>query len=205
MTPPSLLLKDQTMFTARFISALLLFALLTGVGDVSAAPEQASSSSAPLVRDSASLVEAAKKGKARKKGSKPAVKITDADVRKSSGALTLPAGVVPAKSTQGPRPVALSETERLDEKRKGAEQARALVAKASLDVAALERELARLEDDYYAENDAAYRDDVLRKRFEQTKRHLDRSRQSLHDARENQMKFEPPPAPLADAPVEPNG
>ena len=56
--------------------------------------------------------------------------------------------------------------------------------KADLQVKTLENDLARVEKNYYDENDLNYRDTVLQERFAQTKRQLEDARRELADARD---------------------
>ena len=51
-------------------------------------------------------------------------------------------------------------------------------------VADLDKSLNLIEQSFYAENDPNYRDDVIQKRFEQTKRQLGDARKELADARD---------------------
>ena len=48
----------------------------------------------------------------------------------------------------------------------------------------LDKELDRLEQAYYAENDPNYRDKTIAERFEQTKKQLESARKDLAEARE---------------------
>ena len=57
----------------------------------------------------------------------------------------------------------------------------------------LEKELRRLEDAYYAENDPNYRDSTIEQRFNQTKKQLDDARKDLADARDGQGKIKGKP------------
>ena len=53
----------------------------------------------------------------------------------------------------------------------------------------LEKELRRIEDSYYAENDPNYRDKTIQDRFNQTKQQLDDARKELADARDGQKSL----------------
>ena len=48
----------------------------------------------------------------------------------------------------------------------------------------LDKELDRLEQAYYAENDPNYRDKTIAERFDQTKKQLETARKELADARD---------------------
>ena len=52
----------------------------------------------------------------------------------------------------------------------------------------LEKELRRIEETYYAENDPNYRDSTIEPRFNQTKKQLDDARKELTDARDGPPK-----------------
>ena len=55
----------------------------------------------------------------------------------------------------------------------------------------LDKELDRLEQAYYAENDPNYRDKTIAERFEQTKKQLESARKDLAEAREALEKLKP--------------
>ena len=55
----------------------------------------------------------------------------------------------------------------------------------------LDKELDRLEQAYYAENDPNYRDKTIAERFEQTKKQLESARKELAEAREALEKLKP--------------
>jgi predicted translin family RNA/ssDNA-binding protein len=56
----------------------------------------------------------------------------------------------------------------------------------------LDKELDRLEQAYYAENDPNYRDKTIAERFEQTKKQLESARKDLAEAKEALEKLKPP-------------
>ena len=64
----------------------------------------------------------------------------------------------------------------------------------NMKVADLEKDLRRIEDSYYAENDLNYRDNTIQPRFAQTKRQLDDARRELSDARDVQQKAKGKPS-----------
>ena len=53
----------------------------------------------------------------------------------------------------------------------------------------LDKELDRLEQAYYAENDPNYRDKTIAERFEQTKKQLESARKDLAEARDGLEKM----------------
>ncbi|HEY4640833.1 MAG TPA: hypothetical protein VII75_05770, partial [Thermoanaerobaculia bacterium] len=55
----------------------------------------------------------------------------------------------------------------------------------------LDKELDRLEQAYYAENDPNYRDKTITERFEQTKKQLESARKELAEARDALEKLKP--------------
>jgi NAD-dependent DNA ligase len=63
---------------------------------------------------------------------------------------------------------------------KAAAVAEKVQADATKKVADLEKELAAIEQSYYEENDPAYRDDVIKKKFEQKKTELETARAALN-------------------------
>jgi len=121
-------------------------------------------------------VKAANEAKAKRTATKPKV-ITNADVKKSKSKLTVTA--VPA-TPDAPKPKAPTE----DAVYRARKEASARVAAAEKRVAELSKSLDIVEQSFYAENDPNYRDDVIKKRFEQTKRQLDGARKELADARD---------------------
>lgn len=139
-----------------------------------------------------SLVQAARNAKTPKK--KARISITDESVKKSTGKLTLlpPAPEPDEQDTAeaAPTPAIVAARAKADAK----------LAGAKVEVEQLETELRRIEESYYLESDPAYRDDVLRPRFEQTRKQLDRARDQLLTAREERQNLEPPAAaPAAES------
>jgi len=124
----------------------------------------------------APVVEAAKKGKEARKKSTTKV-ITNADVKKSKGKVVVKSGTPapPVEAKKDDKPP-LAKADDLHRARAAAEES---VSAAEKKVAELERELRNVEESYYAENDPSYRDDVIRKRFEQTKKQLETARTDL--------------------------
>jgi hypothetical protein len=129
--------------------------------------------------DDSPLVKAAKANGGPKKSTKKV--ITNADVKKSSGKVTtLPAA---AKSTAPPPApkISIADQDKLLHDRAAA-QKRTDIAQAK--VKDLDKELDRLEQAYYAENDPNYRDKTIAERFEQTKQQLDSAQKDLAEARD---------------------
>jgi hypothetical protein len=143
------------------------------------APESAAALLTTDPKDSA-LVRASKAAKAanaaKPKSDKPVKVITNADVKKSKGKLT----VLPPRPDQvdgapgsGPSAGTGSGVDGMTGR-----QARD-VAELRKRAADLESALNRLEDEYYQSDDPAYRDGVIKKKFDETKKELDRSRAEL--------------------------
>lgn len=132
---------------------------------------------------------AASKASTRKKA-KPKHVITNDDVKKSKGKLT----VAEPKKIAGPAvaevevtsPKTSAEEAALYNKRVAAQERVALAEKK---VAQLEHELATIEQDYYEENDPAKRDKEITRRFAQTKKQLADARTELGNAREDAEKI----------------
>jgi len=123
------------------------------------------------------LVAAAKKAKAGRVAI-PRKPITNADVKKAKGKLI----ELPAKAS-AETPQAAVEQWTSNEKHQQARKAAAAADKVQVDatkkVADLEKELAVIEQSYYEENDPAYRDDVIRKKFDQKKQELEAARAAI--------------------------
>jgi len=138
--------------------------------------------------DDSPLVKAAKANGGPKKPTKKV--ITNADVKKASGKVTtLPPSTA---STSTAPPVApkgsIAEQDKLLHDRAAA-QKRTDAAQAKVND--LDKELDRLEQAYYAENDPNYRDKTIAERFEQTKKQLESARKDLAEAREALEKLKP--------------
>jgi|tagenome__1003787_1003787.scaffolds.fasta_scaffold19547782_1 hypothetical protein len=128
---------------------------------------------APPPKDS-DLVAAAKKAK-QGRVAIPRKVITNADVKKAKGKLVeLPAR--PAAPVVTPA----NSLEQHQAQLKATATAERTKAEATKKVADLEKELAAIEQTYYEENDPAYRDDVIKKKFEQKKIALDAARAALN-------------------------
>ena len=126
------------------------------------------------VASGASLVEAAKAAKAKPKKCTAKV-ITNSDVKKSKGVLV--------ESSAAAKPVGAEPEESLVEKQESMRRARTEHAEAlriaEATVAALQKELAAIEQQYYDENDLDRRDREIVKRFELTRQKLDAAREEL--------------------------
>lgn len=129
--------------------------------------------------DDSPLVKAAKASGGPKKSTKKV--ITNADVKKSSGKVT----TLPPAATSTAPPAApkgsVAEQDKLLHDRAAA-QKRTDAAQAKVND--LDKELDRLEQAYYAENDPNYRDKTIAEHFEQTKKQLESARKDLAEARE---------------------
>jgi hypothetical protein len=140
--------------------------------------------------DDSPLVKAAKANGGPKKKTTKKV-ITNADVKKSSTKGTAPPVAVKAPSPVAPAAVpvqTIADQDKLFHARVEA-QKRADTAQAKVND--LDKELDRLEQAYYAENDPNYRDKTIAERFEQTKQQLASARKDLADARESLEKLKP--------------
>lgn len=184
----------MTKRTTALISALLV-AVTLGLG----ADEKKESSEKPNQKqdeaekakkakpapNESPLVRAARESKARREeGEKSRITITNEDVEKSGGKLI--------QTTTKPLEPLPSSTPSAEEMRQvAAENARserradlqAQVARHQKTVTELEKELRRIEETYYNEDDPDYREDVLATSFEDTKKQLDEARKQLAAAR----------------------
>ena len=133
--------------------------------------------------DDSPLVKAAKANGGPKKSTKKV--ITNADVKKSSGKVT---NVPAATSTTAPAaaPMTIADQDKLLHDRAAAQKR---TDAAQTKVNDLDKELDRLEQAYYAENDPNYRDKTIAERFEQTKQQLESARKELAEAKEALEKF----------------
>ncbi|MEA2344672.1 MAG: hypothetical protein QOF63_2841 [Thermoanaerobaculia bacterium] len=137
--------------------------------------------------DDSPLVKAAKANGGPKKSTKKV--ITNADVKKSSGKVTtVPAAAKSTTPAIAP-PMSIADQDKLLHDRAAA-QKRTDAAQAKVND--LDKELDRLEQAYYAENDPNYRDKTIAQRFEQTKQQLDSARKELTEARDALEKLKPP-------------
>src|SRR3954447_11417331 len=130
------------------------------------------------IAEDSPLVKAAKANGGPKKSTKKV--ITNADVKKSTGKVT---NTPAATSTAAPAaaPMTIADQDKLLHDRADA-QKRADAAQSKVND--LDKELDRLEQAYYAENDPNYRDKTIAERFEQTKQQLESARKELAEAKE---------------------
>jgi hypothetical protein len=133
------------------------------------------------------LVKAAKANGGPKK-SKTKV-ITNADVKKSSGKVSTTPVAATSTAPAAPVPMTVADQDKLLRDRAAA-QKRTDAAQAKVND--LDKELDRLEQAYYAENDPNYRDKTIAERFEQTKKQLESARKDLAEAREALEKLKTP-------------
>jgi len=131
----------------------------------------------PPAKDS-DLVAAAKKAKAGRVAI-PHKPITNADVKKSKGKLIELPGKAPAANAPSSPTDRLTSMDKHQQARKAAEAAEEVQVAADKNIADLEKELAAIEQSYYEENDPSFRDDVIRKKFEQKKQELETARAAL--------------------------
>jgi molecular chaperone GrpE (heat shock protein) len=136
------------------------------------------------------LVKAAKANGGPKKKTTKKV-ITNADVKKSSVKGTTPrpaAKPVPKTASVAAPTQSIADQDKLLRARAEAKK-RSDAAQAKVND--LDKELDRLEQAYYAENDPNYRDKTITERFEQTKQQLESARKDLADARDSLEKLTP--------------
>jgi len=137
------------------------------------------------------MVKAAKASGGPKKKSTTKV-ITNADVKKTKGKLV----VLPQKKSDAaeasPKPVDnRGPLQKQDDDRRAMDAATVQVTTAQKKVDDLTKELRRIEETYYAENDPNYRDSTIAGQFKQAKQQLDDARKELADARDAQQKLKP--------------
>ncbi len=139
--------------------------------------------------DDSPLVKAAKANGGPKKKTTKKV-ITNADLSKAPGGKATPAkpAAPPAAAPAG----SIVDQDKLFHDRAAA-KIRSEAAQAKVND--LEKELDRIEQAYYAENDPNYRDKNIAERFEQTKKQLETARKELADARDAQEKLKPAATP----------
>jgi len=138
--------------------------------------------------DDSPLVKAAKASGGPKKSTKKV--ITNADLKKSSGKVTTTPVV--AKTTAAvptAPPMTVADQDKLLHDRAAA---RKRTDAAQAKVNDLDKELDRLEQAYYAENDPNYRDKTIAERFEQAKKQLESARKDLAEARDALEKLKAP-------------
>lgn len=167
-------MKTPALFGACLLSGQLLFA-----------SEPAQTPPATTIAKPAAesdLVTASRKSKATPR-KKSKLSITDKDVKQSKGKLIIVPSIEEPKSDAKVQPRIADLT--------AIGKATAELERALKQVAALEAELVRHEQDYYKEDNASYRDEILVQRFNATRRKLDQARLDLAAAREVRAKLEP--------------
>ena len=140
--------------------------------------------------DTSALVEASKNGKAKRKGSTTKV-ITNADVAKADKSKVVQRKGVPV--TVKPQATLM---EKHEAERKTRLEHEAKLAEVNETISKLEKELARLEQQYYEENDLNYRDGELVRRFNETKIKLDEARGAAAASAAGNSAVEAPADPL---------
>lgn len=135
--------------------------------------------------DDSPLVKAAKANGGPKKKTTKKV-ITNADLDKAPNKPAAAAAKPAATPPPAAPPVSIADQDKLRHDRIAA-QNRADAAQAK--VTDLDKELDRLEQAYYAENDPNYRDKTIAERFEQTKKQLETARKDLAEARDGLEKM----------------
>lgn len=137
--------------------------------------------------DDSPLVKAAKANGGPKKSTKKA--ITNADVKKSPGKVTTVPAAATSTAPAPPPPMSIADQDKLLHDRAAA-QKRTDAAQAKVND--LDKELDRLEQAYYAENDPNYRDKTIAQRFEQTKQQIESARKELAEAKDALEKLKTP-------------
>jgi hypothetical protein len=126
--------------------------------------------------DTSRLVEASKKAKPKRKASTSKV-ITNKDVKNSKGKLIeLAEKPLPPVEKKADGPSALQQQ---DERHKARLDAQDRVGAAAKRVTDLEKRLADIEQSYFEANDPNHRDSVIRKKFADARRDLEKARQEL--------------------------
>ena len=138
-----------------------------------------------VIAEDSPLVKAAKASGGPKKSTKKV--ITNADVKKSSGKVTnVPAAASTSTAAPVAAPMTIADQDKLLHDRAAA-QKRTDTAQAKVND--LDKELDRLEQAYYAENDPNYRDKTITERFDHTKKQLESARKELAEAQEELEKL----------------
>jgi hypothetical protein len=140
--------------------------------------------------DDSPLVKAAKASGGQKKKTTKRKVITNADVKSAKGNLV----VLPPKPGQTAAAAVVDTRgplEKQSDDRRARSEADLHITAAQKKVDDLQKELRRIEDAYYAENDPNYRDSAIEQRFTQTKKQLDDARKELADARDARTRLAP--------------
>lgn len=179
-------LRTAAAFAAALLAAGPLLAQTTLTEAAAATAKSTASAPSAKTPDESPLVKAARESAAnRTKGKKSRLSIVDKDVKKSSAKLiestSKPLAPIPASEDVETRMRA--ESAAADAGKNKAKDSAARVGAAQKEVESLESELRRIEETYYDEDDPDFREDVIEKRFRETKSRLDKARQDLEDAR----------------------
>jgi hypothetical protein len=160
------------------MKSLLLIAVLS-CGAAALGGESIQAAEGGGATQESDLVKAANDAKAKRSAATKTKVITNADVKKSKGkvATTTLAPLPADEAKPGPK---LTSDQLYRARREAADRVTASEKK----VADLDKSLDLIEQSFYAENDPNYRDDVIQKRFEQTKRQLADARKELADAQD---------------------
>lgn len=156
------------------------------ISDAPATPVQSTLSVKSMTPTESPLVRAARKTKSSKSGKiKSRVSINDAAVKKSKGKLVQISSTnqhkLPAVTGNEVAQLKADQEERTKSAARGSER----VEKARADVSDLEKELARLEEEYYSSDDPTSRDQIIEPRFNKTKAQLAKARAELSAARDS--------------------
>jgi hypothetical protein len=143
---------------------------------------------AGIAEDDSPLVKAAKASGGPKKKTTKKV-ITNDDLLKPTNKAATPAPaskpvVTPAPAVAPPAAASIGSIAEQDKLRHDRAAAQRRIDTAQAKVNDLDKELDRLEQAYYAENDPNYRDKMITERFEQARKQRDTARKELADARD---------------------
>ncbi|MBI2213668.1 MAG: hypothetical protein HYU52_08475 [Acidobacteria bacterium] len=170
---------------------LALALLVTGLASAQSTSETTASkqndtTTAAQPSNESPLVKAAREAAAKRDaGSKSRRAITDKDVKSSTGKLieTTSKPLTPIRTAEDVEARMRAERATEDAKKQGPVIAAKAIETAEKRVAGLEAELRRIEETYYDEDDPDFREDVIEKRFEETKTKLEKAREELEAAR----------------------
>lgn len=173
--------------TAALLTAEVTLAQAKETSKPAADPKVASSTTSekPAAADESPLVRAAREGAANRT-KKSRLSIQDKDVKKSKTKLiettSKPLPPVPSAAEAADRAQRSREATALSEE-KARTAATARLEEARNEVSNLESELRRIEETYYDEDDADFREEVIEKKFNDTAARLEKARQELEAAR----------------------
>jgi hypothetical protein len=168
--------------------ATIVFVALFATGALAQEATTTTTTAPPPKPVESPLVKAAHAAKAKKLAStrKP---ITNADLKKAKSKLmTFEPIPVASTDTTASTSKAATDTkgplEKEDERYRARKAAEERVNEAAAKVSDLEKEIDRVEQNYYNTNDPTERDTVIAKRFAQTRKQLEDARKELADARD---------------------